>query len=150
MKPLLRTSFIIIRTTHLSSRNLSSFQLKSSLYKITVSYAAVRLTNSAGILLSLEKIVNDLYNLIPGLICSDISDHFSTFVTASNTTKANNNKPIFRINMEKFNFENFKKDVFKTLSPFYNCLKLITTDNFNSLFANFISNFKQSLINMLL
>ena len=62
-------------------------------------------------------------NLIPGLICSDISDHYPTFVIASNTTKAKNNKPIFRRNMKKFNSENFKKDVFKTLSPFYNCLK---------------------------
>ena len=44
--------------------------------------------------------------------------------------------------MKKFNSENIQEDVFKTISPFYNCLKLITTDNFDSLFANFISNFK--------
>ena len=81
-------------------------------------------------------------NLIPGLICSDISDHFPTFVIASNITKVNNNKPVFRRNMKKFNSENFKEDVFKTLSPFHNCPKLLTTDNFDSLFANFISNFK--------
>ena len=81
-------------------------------------------------------------NLIPELICSDISDHFPTFVITFNTTKANNNKPIFRRNMKKFNSEKFKEDVFKTLSLFYNCSKLITTDNFDSLFANFISNFK--------
>ena len=61
VKPWLRTSFIIIQTTHLSSRNLSILQLKSSLNEITVSYAAVRLTNSTVILLSLEKIVDDLY-----------------------------------------------------------------------------------------
>ena len=72
-------------------------------------------------------------NLIPGLICSDISDHYPTFVIASNTTKANNNKPIFRRNMKKFNSENFKKDLFKTLLPFYNCSKLLTTENFDSL-----------------
>ena len=44
--------------------------------------------------------------------------------------------------MKKFNSENFKEDVFETLSPFYDCSKLVTTDNFDSLFANFISNFK--------
>ena len=44
--------------------------------------------------------------------------------------------------MKKFNSENFKEDVFKTLSPFYNCSKLLTTENFDSLFENFISNFK--------
>ena len=44
--------------------------------------------------------------------------------------------------MKKFNSENFKEDVFKTLSPFYNCSKLLTTDNFDSLFANFILNFE--------
>ena len=41
---------------HLSSRNLRSLQLKSSLNEITVSYEAARLTNSTGILLSLEKL----------------------------------------------------------------------------------------------
>ena len=46
---------------------------------------------------------------IPGLIRSDISEHFPTFVIASNITKANNNKPIFRRNMKKFNSENFKE-----------------------------------------
>ena len=45
---------------YLSSRNLSNLLLNSSLYEITVSYAAVRLTNSTG-LLSLVKIVDDLY-----------------------------------------------------------------------------------------
>ena len=40
---------------HLSSINLSNLQLKSSLNEITVSYAAVRLSNSTGILLSLKK-----------------------------------------------------------------------------------------------
>ena len=71
------------------------------------------------------------------------TDHFPTFVIASNTTKANNNrKPIFQRNMKKFNSEKFEDDVFKTLSPFYNCSKHLTTDNFNSLFANFISNYK--------
>ena len=46
----------------LSSRKLSNLQLKSSLYEITVSYAGVRLTNSTGIFLSLEKIVDDFYD----------------------------------------------------------------------------------------
>ena len=44
--------------------------------------------------------------------------------------------------MKKFNSENFKEDVFKTLSPFYNCSKLLTIKNFDSLFENFISNLK--------
>ena len=48
---------------HLSSKNLSNLQLKSSLHKITVSYAAVRLTNSTGILFSLEKIV-DVFDVL--------------------------------------------------------------------------------------
>ena len=46
----------------LSSRKLSNLQLKSSLYEITMSYADVRLTNSTGIFLSLEKIVDDFYD----------------------------------------------------------------------------------------
>ena len=45
----------------LSSRKLSNLQLKSSLYEITVLYAGVRLTNSTGIFLSLENIVDDFY-----------------------------------------------------------------------------------------
>ena len=40
---------------HLSSINLSNLQLKSSLNEITVSYAAVRLSNSTSILLSFKK-----------------------------------------------------------------------------------------------
>ena len=46
----------------LSSRKLNNLQLKSSLYEITVSYAGVRLTNSTGIFLSLEKVVDDFYD----------------------------------------------------------------------------------------
>ena len=61
VKFLWRTSFIIIRTMYLSSRNLSNLQLKSNFYEIAVSYAAVKLTNSTGLLFSLGKIVDDLY-----------------------------------------------------------------------------------------
>ena len=46
----------------LSSRKLSNLQLELSLYEITVSYAGFRLTNSTGIILSLEKIVDDFYD----------------------------------------------------------------------------------------
>ena len=50
----------------------------------------------------IDHIITNVFdkNLIPGLICSDISDHFPTFVIGSNT-KANNNKPIFRRKYEK-------------------------------------------------
>ena len=44
VKLLLRISFIIIQTIHLSSRNFSTLQLKPSLYEITVSYVVVKLT----------------------------------------------------------------------------------------------------------
>ena len=60
VKLLLRTSFIIIRTKHLSSRNLSNLQLNPSLYEITVSYAAVRLTTGTSLFIP-AKIVNDFY-----------------------------------------------------------------------------------------
>ena len=46
---------------HLFSKNLSSLPLKTNLYEITESFVAVRLKNSTGLLLSLEKIVDDFY-----------------------------------------------------------------------------------------
>ena len=81
-------------------------------------------------------------HLIPGLIQSDISDHFPTFVIAHNTKKVVDNNPIFRRNMKNFSPETFREDVFVTFQPIYNYLKHLSVNNFDSLFENFITTFK--------
>ena len=84
--------------------------------------------------------------LYPGVIKTDLSDHYITFVTLCKLTeiasKHPSNKNKSKRDMTKFSSEAFKDDLEKFLTNFMTFLPEITINNFNSEFAKFVDIFK--------
>ena len=90
---------------------------------------------------------DNTHQLYPGVIKTDLSDHYITFVTLCKLTEiaskhpSNKNKSKRR-DMTKFSSEAFKDDLEKSLTNFMTFLPQITINNFNSEFAKFVDIFK--------
>ena len=70
------------------------------------------------------------------------SDHFPTFVIASGLSKITNRDSALYRSMKIFNAEEFDDEVSYELAPFFNSIELLTYENINFNFSNFIAKFK--------
>ena len=78
--------------------------------------------------------------ILPGIIQTDISDHFVIFSFTMNFNKSpKNNIKIFRRNKSKFNPEEFCRQLESNLQAFNPLIYNATPDNFNQLTAEFVA-----------
>ena len=89
---------------------------------------------------------DNTHQLYPGVIKTDLSDHYITFVTSCKLTeiasKHPSNKNKSKRDKTKFSSEAFKNDLEKSWTNFMTFLPEITITNFNSEFAKFVDIFK--------
>ena len=85
-------------------------------------------------------ITNDSNIILPGIIQTDISDHFVIFSLTMNFNKPlKNNIKIYRRDKSKFNSEEFCCQLESNLQAFNLQIYSATRDNFNQLFAEFVA-----------
>ena len=91
---------------------------------------------------------DNTHQLYPGVIKTDLSDHYITFVTLRKLTEIASNHPsnknkIERRDMTKFFYEAFKDTLEKSLTNFMTFLPEITINNFNSEFCQIRRHFQE-------
>ena len=87
-----------------------------------------------------NMITNNSNTILPGIIQTDISDHFVIFsFTMSFNKPPKNNTKIYRRDKSKFNTEEFCFQLESNLQAFNPQIYSTTPDNFNQLIAEFVA-----------
>ena len=87
-----------------------------------------------------NPITNNSNIILPGIIQTDISDHFVIFSLTMNFNEPlKNSIKIYHTDKSKFNSEEFCRQLELNLQAFNPQIYCATPDNFNHLFAEFVA-----------
>jgi len=77
-------------------------------------------------------------SITPGVIRSDLSDHYSTFCVIPNTTLTCKQSPVYKRDTRHFQSDDYCEDLSHSLYNFFAGLPEITPNNYNGIFNKFI------------
>ena len=84
-------------------------------------------------------VTNDhTHNILPGVIKTDLTDHYPIFCTISNLTLKNSHKPIFRRDFSMFNADDFCNHLKNEINSFFLTISYIDGNNFDAIFDHFL------------
>ena len=84
-------------------------------------------------------VTNDYtHNILPGVIKTDLTDHYPIFCTISNLTLKKSHKPTFRRDFSMFNADDFCNHLNNEINSFFLTISYINGNNFDAIFDHFL------------
>ena len=97
-----------------------------------------RVTNSSSTIID-HIVTNDhTHNILPGVIKTDLTDHYPIFCTISNLTLKKSYKPTFRRDISMFNADDFCNHLNNEINSFFLTISYIDGNNFDAIFDQFL------------
>ena len=81
---------------------------------------------------------NHIHNIFPGVIKTDLTDHYPIFCTISNLTLKTFHKPTFRRDFSTFITDDFCNHLNIEISSFFLIISYIDENNFDAIFDEFL------------
>ena len=84
-------------------------------------------------------VTNDhIHNILPGVIKTDLTDHYPIFCTISNLTLKKFHQPTFRRDFSMFNADDFCNHLNNEINSFFMTISYIDGNNFEAIFDQFL------------
>ena len=97
-----------------------------------------RVTDSSSTIID-HIVTNDhTHNILPGVIKTDLTDHYPIFCTISNLTLKKFHKPTFRRDFSMFNANDFCNHLNNEINSFFLTISYIDGNNFDAIFDQFL------------